>query len=164
MNKKWLALLLTGVLMCSSAGTIHVHASQEEIAAIESQRANAQANLSATQSQISSLEAARQEMQNYLSELNGQYEALTAEISNLSVQAGQKEEDLKKVQENLASAKVASDEQYENMKLRMVYLFENGSTNAFSMLLSSENVADFLNRAENIRQISNYDRNMLEKY
>ncbi len=50
------------------------------------------------------------------------------------------------------------------MKKRIVYMYENGSASMLELLLSSEDLAQFLNRAENIAQISQYDRNMLAKY
>ena len=50
------------------------------------------------------------------------------------------------------------------MKKRIVYMYENGSASMLELLLSSEDLAQFLNRAENIAQISLYDRDMLAKY
>jgi peptidoglycan DL-endopeptidase CwlO len=50
------------------------------------------------------------------------------------------------------------------MKKRIVYMYENGSASMLELLLSSEDLAQFLNRAENIAQISQYDRDMLAKY
>lgn len=50
------------------------------------------------------------------------------------------------------------------MKLRIAYMYENAGTSALETLLSSESLAEFLNRAENAIQISTYDRDMLDKY
>ena len=50
------------------------------------------------------------------------------------------------------------------MKLRIVYMYEKGGSSMLEMLLSSENIADFLNQAENISKISEYDRDMLKQY
>lgn len=50
------------------------------------------------------------------------------------------------------------------MKKRIVYMYENGSASMLELLLSSQDLAQFLNRAENIAQISQYDRDMLDKY
>ena len=43
----------------------------------------------------------------------------------------------------------------------VTYMYENAGTSALETLLSSESLAEFLNRAENAIQISTYDRNML---
>ena len=50
------------------------------------------------------------------------------------------------------------------MKLRIQYMYENGGTTALQTLLSSKDLAEFLNTAESVSKISQYDRNMLEKY
>lgn len=50
------------------------------------------------------------------------------------------------------------------MKLRIVYLYENGGDTMLERLLSSKSIADFLNMAENVSQLSKYDRDMLKKY
>jgi peptidoglycan hydrolase CwlO-like protein len=50
------------------------------------------------------------------------------------------------------------------MKLRIVYMYENGGTGFLEQLLSAGSVADLLNKAENVSQISQYDRDMLKKY
>ena len=50
------------------------------------------------------------------------------------------------------------------MKLRIQYMYENGGTSALQTLLSSKDLAEFLNNAESISKISQYDRNMLDKY
>ena len=50
------------------------------------------------------------------------------------------------------------------MKLRIQYMYENGGTSALETLLSSKDLAEFLNNAESVSKISQYDRNMLDKY
>ena len=67
-------------------------------------------------------------------------------------------------EKELKKAKKASADQYESMKLRIAYMYENAGTSALETLLSSESLAEFLNRAENAIQISTYDRDMLDKY
>ena len=43
-------------------------------------------------------------------------------------------------------------------------MYEGGNTQLMELLFSSENIGDFLNKAEYISQISEYDRNELVKY
>ena len=49
------------------------------------------------------------------------------------------------------------------MKLRIQYMYENGGTSALETLLSSKDLSEFLNNAESVAKISQYDRTMLEK-
>ena len=116
-----------------------------------------------TQANIDSLQSKKQELENYLSDLNTQYEDLTNAISELSIQAGEKENELNQLHTELKKAKKALNKQYDDMKLRIQYMYENGGTSALTTLLSSKDLSEFLNNAENVAKISQYDRNMLEK-
>ena len=113
---------------------------------------------------MASLESKKQELESYLEELNAQYTDLTNSVSELGIQAAEKEDELKTLKAQLEEAKATSDKQYEDMKKRIVYMYENGSASMLELLLSSEDLAQFLNRAENIAQISQYDRDMLANY
>ena len=137
---------------------------EEQIADAQAQKEAAQTQLAQQQANMDSLESKKLELESYLGELNAQYDELTSAISDLSIQAAEKEEELKSLEEKLQEAKQISDKQYEDMKKRIVYMYEHGSASMLELLLSSEDLAQFLNRAENIAQISKYDRDMLDKY
>lgn len=162
MRKRVFSLLLAGLLTLAMGTT--AYATEGEIADMQAQRQEAQVGLAQAQANISSLESKKQELENYLSDLNAQYEELTNAISELSIQAGEKENQLKEIKKELKAAKKAAQKQYEDMKLRIQYMYENGGASALETLLSSKDLAEFLNNAENVSRISQYDRKMLEKY
>ena len=162
--KKVFAVLLAGVISISAQSAVFASTTEEQIADAKAQKAAAQSQLEAQQANMASLESKKQELESYLEELNTQYNDLTNSISELSIQAAQKEEELNSLKEQLEEAKQKSDKQYEDMKKRSVYMYENGSASMLELLLSSQDLAQFLNRAESISQISQYDRDMLQKY
>ena len=159
--KKVFALLLTGMMTVSAPAAVFASSTEEQIADDQAQKDAAQAELAQEQANMASLESKKQELESYLEELNAQYTDLTNSVSELGIQAAEKEDELKA---QLEEAKATSDKQYEDMKKRIVYMYENGSASMLELLLSSEDLAQFLNRAENIAQISQYDRDMLAKY
>ena len=163
-NRKVFTLLLTGMLTLSMGSTVYASGTDAAIAEAQAEKQAAQEGLAQVQNSIGSLESKKQELESYLADLNAQYEDLTNSISELSIQAAEKEDELNKVKTELKKAKKASADQYESMKLRIEYMYENAGTSALETLLSSESLAEFLNRAENAIQISTYDRNMLDKY
>ena len=162
--KKIFAMLLTGIMTVSVPGAVFAASTEEQIADVQAQKEAAQAELAQQQSNMVSLESKKQELESYLEELNVQYTDLTNSVSELGIQAAEKEEQLKTLNTQLEEAKVTADKQYQDMKKRIVYMYENGSASMLELLLSSEDLAQFLNRAENIAQISQYDRDMLAKY
>lgn len=162
--KKIFAMLLTGIMTVSMPGAVFAASTEEQIADVQAQKEAAQAELAQQQSNMVSLESKKQELESYLEELNVQYTDLTNSVSELGIQAAEKEEQLKTLNTQLEEAKATADKQYQDMKKRIVYMYENGSASMLELLLASEDLAQFLNRAENIAQISQYDRDMLAKY
>ena len=162
--KKIFAMLLTGIMTVSMPVAVFAASTEEQIADVQAQKEAAQAELAQQQSDMASLESKKQELESYLEELNAQYTDLTNSVSELGIQAAEKEEQLKTLNTQLEEAKATADKQYQDMKKRIVYMYENGSASMLELLLSSEDLAQFLNRAENIAQISQYDRDMLAKY
>ena len=161
---KIFSLLLAGMISTAAPMTTYAATTEEQIADAKAQKEAAQTQLAQQQANMDSLESKKLELESYLGELNAQYDELTSAISDLSIQAAEKEEELKSLEEKLQEAKQISDKQYEDMKKRIVYMYEHGSASMLELLLSSEDLAQFLNRAENIAQISKYDRDMLDKY
>ncbi len=162
-NRKVFSLLLAGVLTLS-IGTGVCAATEDEIAAAQAQKQAAQAELAQAEANISSLETKKQELENYLAELDSQYSQLTDSVAQLGIEAAQKEEELKKIEEELGKARKQAEKQYDAMKLRIAYMYEKGGSSMLELLLSSKSIAEFLNQAENVSRISQYDRDMLKKY
>lgn len=162
-KKKVLSLLLAGVLAISG-GTVVSASTEDEIAYAQEQKREAESDLVQTESAINSLEGKKQELENYLAELDAQYNELTNSLAELDAEAAAKEEELKQIKKDLKKARKTAEKQYDAMKLRIVYMYEHGGSTMLEMLLSSGNLAEFLNQAENVSQISLYDRNMLKKY
>lgn len=96
--------------------------------------------------------------------LNGQLADIVASMNDLEQQISDKEAEIKTAQEELAAAEQQSKEQYEDMKLRIQFMYENSDRNIWEMLLESESISDFLNRTEYISNINEYDRDKLTEF
>lgn len=77
-----------------------------------------------------------------------------------------KRQTLKKIKSDLKKTKKQKEKQYEAMKKRIQYLYENGGTGAawFQMMMNADDLSDMLNKAEYTQQMYEYDRENLEKY
>ena len=93
MKKKVFSLLLAAMLTFSMGTT--AYATEDAIADMQAQKQQAEAGLAQTQANIDSLQSKKQELESYLADLNAQYEDLTNSISELSIQAAEKEDDPK---------------------------------------------------------------------
>lgn len=98
-----------------------------------------------------------------IDDLNRELSDLTVELENASVQIEDLAAQIETAKLDLASAELNVDNQYEAMKDRIKFMYEGGNSSLLHVLLSSESMSDFLNNAEYITVISEYDRSMLDQ-
>ena len=99
--------------------------------------------------------------QGQLDDLNKQKNSVDSDLSSYIAQIEKVEADQKKVAAELEQAKADVADQYEDMSDRIVYMYEEGSVTMLNVLLESQSMGDFLNKAYYISTISDYDREML---
>ena len=113
---------------------------------------------------LKKLEGLKNDTAAYVKELDGQMETLSRELDSINAQINEKETEITEIGEDLEVAKQTEENQYGDMKMRIKYMYEHGQTRFLDMLLQSEDMGQFLNRAEYIREISDYDRTKLREY
>ena len=101
-------------------------------------------------------------MKKYVEELDIKLSGIEAKIEELNVLITAKEAEIVEAEIELAEAIETETAQYEAMKLRIQFMYEQGESNYFAMLLSAENFSDMLNKADYIEQLYVYDRNQLQ--
>lgn len=161
MKKKFIALSLA--VLISSSQILTVSASRED--EISQSKQQAQSDLEATNSRISEMEAAQEEL---LAEIDQKEQELVQIISAIEILDGEiseKETQIQQTKEDLAAAEAERDKQYEAMKTRIQYLYENGGSDAWAqILLEDGDLSNLLSKAENTQQLYEYDKESREKY
>ncbi len=107
-------------------------------------------NKAAKQSEVNSLQ---QELTDILTKLGELEEGLI-----------KKGEEITQAEEDLVAAEEREKDQYEAMKLRIKYMYEEGNTTALEALVSAENFTDLMNKAEYVQNVHTYDREQLQEY
>ena len=110
--------------------------------------------------QQSALDAAQAEKDQLVAQLDG----IVKDMEQTQADIEAKQEEIAKKADELDAAKIDENNQYESMKLRIQYMYENGNGQFLETLLESKSIAEFLSNAEYINQISEYDRNMLVEF
>ncbi len=113
---------------------------------------------------IDSLNDSKEDLEEVVKELDTKLQTISRQISDLENQLKEKQDSVDLTEEELAAAEEDRQKQYEDMKLRIQFMYENQSSATLTKLLSAGSIAEFLNSAEYISQISQYDRKMLLKY
>lgn len=112
---------------------------------------------------IASLENKTSDLQSQLAGINQEMLAISNEISSTEMQVEITNSEIMRTQDSLTVAQENEARQYEDMKSRIKYMYESGNASLIEMLFSAENMTDFLNKADFIQNISDYDRNMLNE-
>lgn len=154
------------VLFSASIPTAQTYAksTQQQLDEAQQQQEETQRELDEAEDNLSSLEGQRNNLQEELSELNDQLNAVRANLERIEENLDKKESEIEQTQALLADARQTELEQYESMKERIRFMYENGETTYLEMLFSANGFADFLNRSEYIEQVERYDRRKLEEY
>ena len=113
--------------------------------------------------EIDGLKAEKSTIQSYINQLDQQMNTLSGEIAAFEKKIEEKITDIEETKEALEKAKIACEEQYASMKMRIQFIYENPSESLIEVLVSSDNMAEFLNRADHVASMSDYDRQMMEK-
>ncbi len=106
----------------------------------------------------------KNDLESHVQELDGQLGELSAKLEELNATLADTEVRMKETKKLLKQAKQEESQQYEAMKKRIRYMYENGNYAYAEMIFSSGSIAELLNNAEYVTKISEYDRDMLEKY
>lgn len=96
--------------------------------------------------------------------LADQLNTLIEEMDETTTKIAEKQEEIADKETELIQAQIDENNQYESMKKRIKYMYENGNTQFIEILFESKSISDFLNNAEYITQISEYDRDMLDEF
>lgn len=120
--------------------------------------------ISETEKKAEELEQKKQEAEGEKQSLVDQLNAILAEMDETKAKIEAKEIEVREKEEELVQAKIDENDQYENMKKRIKFMYENGNTQFIEILCESKSIGEFLNNAEYITTISEYDRDMLVEF
>lgn len=109
------------------------------------------------------LENKTSDLQSQLAGINQDLLKISDEISDTQMRVTIVNSEILRSEDELTISQQNEDQQYENMKSRIKYMYENGNSNMLELLFSAESMSDFLNKADFIQNISQYDRDMLSE-
>lgn len=111
---------------------------------------------------IESLENKTSNLQDQLDGINQDMVEISDKIAETEAQIEESNNEVFRLEASLQISRNNEEKQYENMKSRIKYMYENGSESMISMLFSADSMADLLNKADFVQNVTEYDRDMLE--
>ena len=158
-GKKIRKLFLLGLLI-SSLG-IPVQAST--IKEAKDKKEELEQNKSKAESAVEKLRKQQAKLKTSIEKLDKKVANLDTKLYELNHDLMDKREQLAITRQQLEVAKKKEANQYEAMKKRIKYMYESGDTGYLEILFKAQSISDFLNRAEYVEQIAQYDNTMLTR-
>ncbi|WP_099467955.1 C40 family peptidase [Konateibacter massiliensis] len=131
---------------------------------IKKQKEQTESSLNSIKNNINSLEKKKANMSAQISETNSKLVDVLVVIQVLEEDMANKELEIEQAQADYDEAKAKEEEQYEAMKKRIKYMYEQGNTMYLEALLEADSLSDLLNKAEYVNDIYNYDRQLLTDF
>ena len=131
---------------------------------VQAQKSETQNKLSEAEARASSLEEQKGAIMGQISSSEQELVDVLSQIDILAGEITDKEAEIEKTKEDLVQAEKDRDEQYEAMKKRIQYMYENGGSDAWAqILLESDSIASMLSKMENTEKMYAYDRAELKE-
>ena len=170
-KQRFLKRIVVAVMVALLSVTMTVHVSATSAKPDNSALSDAQKELDELKEQLDAaedivdgLKDSQSDVKGKISKLNKSMITISAKITELENMLIAKNEQIAETQVQLGEAQDTAEKQYEDMKLRIRYMYENGQSSYLESFLAADNLAEFLNSAEYINQIQQYDRAELEEY
>ncbi len=154
-------LFLCSVLAVESSQAVNY---DEKIREAEQDKKDSNQHSEEIQKEIEEIEESRKDTLAYIEKLDKKSEDVEEELRNVKKKISRMEKKLGKAEKERDEMAEVKERQYDTMKRRIKYMYENGSQEYIEILMGAGNVSDLLNRTEYIEKISLFDKNIFVNY
>lgn len=135
-----------------------------EISDLEEEISENEKQYQEIQNQLDKLGNVKDDLEAYILQLNETHDSMQQMIDSLDSQITAKNAEIEEVNLQIAELDNEISRQYENMKLRIQYMYESTNVSYVDAFLSSKSMGEMLERMEYISSVMEYDRNQIDKY
>lgn len=155
MKRKVISIFLAIILMLMTTVPAFATSAQDKKEALEDQKQEAEDQKDEVTNQ-------KKEVLAEISELNSQIEEYEAKISELNNKISNLKESIKKKGEEIKKLEKEAEEKEEILIQRLVAMYEAGQTTYLDVLLSSENMVNFISNYYMIEQLAEADQAVID--
>ena len=156
-----LVFVLAGSLTAGACAVPNVYAKTEA----EKKRDAYRKKLKAKNSDIANIKDSQSDVKDSISAAAAKMKTLLSKQEQLKSDIKDKQNEVEQANKKLEEAKEEEQNQYDAMKLRIQYLYENSTDNSiWSAILESNGLSDMLNRIEYATDLYKSDRELMTSY
>ncbi len=112
---------------------------------------------------VDKLKKQKQQTEQELDDLQNQWAYLLQQMDELELKMANKSDEIDAANAKLEEAEKVQASQYEDMKLRIKYMYEDQSVSLAEVFLTSSDMSTMLNKAVYMQEVYNYDRTKLDE-
>ncbi|MFV0344346.1 MAG: murein hydrolase activator EnvC family protein [Anaerocolumna sp.] len=161
MNQRCILIILAVIMIVTTGG---ISSLANEIDKAKEEKDRLAEKKAETELRLEELEKEKDDILKYIEKLDAEMSKIAGQVDDLNGKILKSEEDLKATQNDLDLAKETEEKQYDIMKKRIQYMYENGNSSVFDILAKSDDISDMLNQIEYMSKITEYDNGLLEEY
>ena len=181
MNRKWTraictvltsALVFTGPAVegitfsgCINSGLEKVYAKTKKQKDAEKKKSQAEQDLKDKKNEINGLKDQQQTTADDIKNKSAKLDEILAAQKKLQTDITSKQAEIEQNQKDLAAAQEKQQEQYDAMKKRIQFMYENSAEdNIWTAIIESNGITDMLNRIEYVSDVYDSDRALMDSY
>jgi len=157
-------MMILLLLVCAVPPVVLATTTKEKLDQAQKEKEALQDQMEENQENLDGLKEERNTLQGELNVLNGNLTDISNNLEELESRIEAKEAEIEVTTQLLSDAIMQADGQYEAMKVRIQFMYEQGETTYLEILLNAGSFANMLNAAEYIEELAQYDRDKLEEY
>ena len=181
MNQKWTraictvltsALVFTGPAVEGTTFSGYINSGLEKVYAktqkqkdAEKKKSQAEKNLKDKKNEINGLKDQQQTTADDIKNKSAKLDEILAAQKKLQTDITNKQAEIEQNQKDLAAAQEKQQEQYDAMKKRIQFMYENSAEdNIWTAIIESNGITDMLNRIEYVSDVYDSDRALMDSY
>ena len=181
MNQKWTraictvltsALVFTGPAVEGTTFSGYINSGLEKVYAktqkqkdAEKKKSQAEQNLKDKKNEINGLKDQQQTTADDIKNKSAKLDKILAAQKKLQIDITNKQAEIEQNQKDLAAAQEKQQEQYDAMKKRIQFMYENSAEdNIWTAIIESNGITDMLNRIEYVSDVYDSDRALMDSY
>lgn len=157
-NKRIVTYLL--VLMILFLTVVQAYAGKVDD--LKKDQKNVNKKISDTKNQIKTLEKKSEDVSKQIKDLDLKVDSATTDLEAVEVEIVMLGHDIDRTTLELEEAEAALEDRKETFNQRLRVMYMNGSVGYLELLLTSENIKDFLNRKDMIQSIADHDTELIK--
>lgn len=163
---KLVGAVMVGAMITASAPVMNVSDSNvyaDELSDAEEEKEATSAKKEEAKKKLDRLKAEKEDVMKMIEDLDKEITGYEDKIRELSAKKNVIQAQISVTENSLQSAYIAESSQYESMKERIQFAYENGDAAYIEALISVKDYSGILNQSEYVEQVSVYDQKQLEE-